>query len=162
MASPLDETMNHDTSADLWETFLDSLPDGEPEPALAGTFSFGDTPDLADELGRLVADGEKTATAEALWTFQASEDPVPEPGDHWVVVDAADEPLCVIQTDDVSVVAFDEVTADHAAAEGEGDRSLSFWRDAHREYYGRTLPEGRAVSDDMPVVCERFHVVYRP
>jgi len=68
--------------------------------------------------------------------------------------------LYVIETESVSIVPFDEGTAKHAAGEGEGDRSLAFWRHTHRAYYERTLPTDRVFSGIMPVVCERFHVVY--
>jgi uncharacterized protein YhfF len=56
-----------------------------------------------------------------------------------------------------------EVGADFAAAEGEGNRSLAFWVDAHRSYFSRECEAaGRRFSEDMLVVCERFRVVRRP
>lgn len=144
----------------LFEAYCETLPPDE-RPSLAGVFSFGDSPALADELVELVLAGEKTATAEAKWTFEANGDPIPEPGDHWVVLDGSGAPRCVIRTTAVEVVPFADVTADHAAAEGEGDGSLAFWREAHIDYYRRTFPEDRSVDREMPVVCERFRVVYR-
>ncbi|HEY6510735.1 MAG TPA: ASCH domain-containing protein, partial [Burkholderiaceae bacterium] len=54
------------------------------------------------------------------------------------------------------------VTAEFAATEGEGDGSLAFWRQAHAEYFARECAGiGRTPNGDMPVVCERFAVVYR-
>lgn len=45
---------------------------------------------------------------------------------------------------------------------GDGDRSLEFWRAAHWPYFVRELAElGIEATRDMPVVCERFEVVYR-
>ncbi|WP_440991512.1 ASCH domain-containing protein [Haloarchaeobius baliensis] len=144
----------------LFESYRETLP-LEERPDLAGAFSFGDTPALADTLADLVYVGKKTATAEAKWTFEAAGEPLPEPGDHWVVLDSGGEPRCVIRTERVEVVPFVDVTADHAAAEGEGDGSLASWRLSHVRYYRRTLPEGRSFDREMPVVCERFRVVYR-
>jgi uncharacterized protein YhfF len=144
----------------LFEAYRETLaPDERPD--LAGVFSFGDSPGLADTLADLVYVGKKTATAEAKWTFEANGDPLPEPGDHWVVLDGSGDPRCVVQTTAVEVVPFADVSADHAAAEGEGDGSLEYWREAHADYYRRTLPEGRAFDREVPVVCERFRVVYR-
>jgi uncharacterized protein YhfF len=59
------------------------------------------------------------------------------------------------------VVAFDEVTEEFAATEGEGDGSLAFWREAHWAAFSRGF-EGtaRSARPDMPVVCERFEVVF--
>jgi uncharacterized protein YhfF len=127
----------------LFEAYPATLPPDE-RPALAGSFSFGDSPAMADELVALVLSGEKTATAEAKWTFEANDEPLPEPGDHRVVVDGDGEPRCVIRTTDVEVVPFVDVSADHAAAVGESDGSLAFWREAHIGHYQRTLPEGRS------------------
>lgn len=144
----------------LFDAHRGTLPPNE-RPELAGVFSFGDSPGLADTLADLVYVGEKTATAEAKWTFEANDEPLPEPGDHWVVLDGDGEPRCVVRTTAVEVVPFVDVGTDHTAAEGEGDGSLAYWREEHIDYYRRTLPEGRSFSRDMPVVCERFRVVYR-
>lgn len=58
-------------------------------------------------------------------------------------------------------VQIREVGATFAAIEGEEDGSLSFWRDAHRQYFTREcIRIGRRFSEDMPVACERFRVVY--
>lgn len=61
----------------------------------------------------------------------------------------------------MEVVRFDEVSEEFAAAEGEGDRSLAFWREAHWAAFSREF-EGmqRSPQPDMPVVCERFEVVF--
>lgn len=48
-----------------------------------------------------------------------------------------------------------------AAIEGEGDGSLSYWRDAHWRYFGRECHRiGKELSLQMLVVCEQFKVVY--
>lgn len=72
------------------------------------------------------------------------------------------KPLCVIETIEVETEPFGEVGEEFAFDEGEDDRSLTRWREEHWRYFSRTLlridrePDGR-----MPVVCERFEVVYR-
>jgi uncharacterized protein YhfF len=58
------------------------------------------------------------------------------------------------------VLPFDEVTAEYAAIEGEGDGSLAYWREAHRAFFGRECERiGRQPVDSMPVVCSIFEVV---
>ena len=49
---------------------------------------------------------------------------------------------------------FEEVSEDFARAEGEGDLSYKWWRDAHEAYYRR---EG-SWAIGMKVVCERFEL----
>ena len=56
---------------------------------------------------------------------------------------------------------LEAVTPELAAAEGEGDGSLEHWRDARWEALSRELSRtGRQPARDMPVVCERFAVVF--
>jgi uncharacterized protein YhfF len=71
------------------------------------------------------------------------------------VLDGRGEPRCVIETTEVTYRRFNEVDASFARDEGEGDRSLAYWRDAHRAYFGRL---GR-LSEDMKLMCERFRLV---
>ena len=126
-------------------------------------FCFGDSESLAEELSALVLAGQKRATAGALWRFEADGKRLPRPGDLSVVTGWDGTPVCVIRTVRVDVLAFDRVPASFAAAEGEGDGSLDFWRRAHRAYFGRECARlGKSFSEDMPVCCEHFELVYAP
>ena len=114
------------------------------------TFAFGDSPALADELVELVVRGIKTATCST-----EDEQNTSAPGERWVVLDGRAEPRCVIETTEVTYRRFGEVDAAFAYDEGEGDRSLDYWRQAHRTYFGR-LGKFR---EDMMLMCERFRLV---
>ena len=113
-------------------------------------FAFGDGPELADELLGLVIRGIKTATCST-----EDEPNTSTPGERWIVLDGHGEPRCVIETTEVSYRRFDEVEANFAFEEGEGDRSLDHWRKAHRAYFTR---RGK-FSEDMMLMCERFRLV---
>jgi uncharacterized protein YhfF len=71
------------------------------------------------------------------------------------VLDSSGTPRCVIETTELSYRRYTEVDAAFAYEEGEGDRSLAYWRDAHRKYFVRL---GR-FSEDMMLMCERFRLV---
>ncbi|KRR17204.1 ASCH domain-containing protein [Bradyrhizobium lablabi] len=114
------------------------------------SFAFGDGPKLADELLDLVIKGVKTATCST-----EDEPNTPTPGEHWIVRDGSGEPRCVIETIEVTYRRFPEVDAAFAHEEGEGDRSLDYWRRAHRTYFGR---QGK-FREDMMLMCERFRLV---
>jgi len=116
------------------------------------TFSFGDSPGLADELAALVLAGKKTATC-----WAASDGPLTEIGKRMVVLSGSGRPLAVIETVELAQRRFHEVDAAFAHDEGEGDRSLARWREAHRRYFGRL----GQFAEDMPLFCERFRVVER-
>ena len=116
------------------------------------SFAFGDDPDLADELLELVLKGVKTATCST-----EDEPNISKPGERWIVLDGRGDPRCVIETTEVTFRRFGDVDAAfaHDEGEGEGDRSLAYWRSAHRNYFGRL---GK-FSEDMMLMCERFRLV---
>ena len=114
------------------------------------SFAFGDSPRLANELLELVIKGVKTATCSTQ-----DEPNTSTPGERWIVLDGSGNPRCVIESTEVSYRRFGEVDAAFAHEEGEGDRSLTYWRQAHRNYFGRL---GR-FSEDMMLMCERFRLV---
>jgi uncharacterized protein YhfF len=117
---------------------------------------------LADELGTLIAQGTKTATCSALWEWEAEGNPIPAPGLITVVLDGRGEPLCIVETVEVSLHKYNEVDAAFAREEGEGDLSLDYWREAHRNYFSRVLRKiDKEFSEEMPLVCERFRVIYK-
>jgi uncharacterized protein YhfF len=147
---------------ELWTEYAATV-GGLDESRFYEAFAFGDSDELAAELAELVLCGTKKATAGSLWTFESMGKPLPSPGDLSVVTTWSGEPLCIIETLSIDVVPFRSVSAEFAAEEGEGDGSLEFWRQAHREYFTRECARlNRAFSDDMPVSCERFRVVYQP
>jgi uncharacterized protein YhfF len=155
--------MENDRIESYWQEYLATFPKDSPARGERyGAEGFGDFPELADELGRLVAGGTKTATCSALWEWEAEDVSLPKVGDKAVVLDGNDEPLCIIETTEVEVRPYGEVDTRFAYEEGEGDRSLKYWREAHWRFFSRTLPNiGKEPAPDMPLVCERFRVVHR-
>jgi uncharacterized protein YhfF len=126
-----------------------------PPPAWA----FGDSAEESDQLLGLVLDGTKTATASALWDYEAESEALPEAGNLSILLDGDGRPRALINTTDVAVVPFDEVDEEHARLEGEGDRSLDHWREAHERFFSGE--SSRGFEPDMPVVLERFEVIYQ-
>lgn len=124
-------------------------------------WAFGATPDHADDLLGLVLDGTKTATSSSAWDLEAEGEDVPQVGAMSIVVDGTGRPRAVLVTTAVEVVPFDRVDADHARAEGEGDRSLDHWREVHRRFFTDHAVHNRGFSPEMPVVTERFEVLYQ-
>ncbi len=114
------------------------------------TFSFGDGPALADELAELVVEGKKTATC---W---AASDGLPtEIGKRMVVLDGRGQPRAIIETVELTQRRFLEVDAAFALDEGEGDRTLAYWREAHQAYFARS----GQFTPDMVLWCERFRLI---
>ena len=123
-----------------WASFFSSLPEGSPYPSRKRTEErWGEGAAMADELGGLIAEGTKTATCSALAEWEADGDVLPQVGDLTMVLSGSGEPLCIIEIAEVRFRRFNEVDADFAREEGEGDRSLDHWREVHRRFFSRSL-----------------------
>jgi uncharacterized protein YhfF len=145
----------------FWEAFV-AKAGPEARARFYEVFHFDDNEPSANELADLVLSGVKRATACLVWVYEARRMPIPKPGDLSVVTWWNGQPVCVIETTRVEIRPYDEVDADFAATEGEGDGSLAFWREAHWRFFSRECQRiGRTPEVKMPVVCERFEVVYR-
>lgn len=120
-------------------------------------WAFGDD---SDKLAELVVQGVKTATSSAYALYEAEGEALPEVGEYSVILDSHDNAVCIIKTTKVYVTSFDKVSEAHAYKEGEGDRSLDYWREVHENFFTRCLKEaGLAFSPSMEVVCEEFEVI---
>jgi uncharacterized protein YhfF len=93
------------------------------------TFSFGDNPELADELADLVLAGKKSATC-----WAAAQGFLTEVGKRMVMLDGSGRARAVIETVELTQRRFAEVDAAFAFDEGEGDQTLAYWRKAHERY----------------------------
>lgn len=145
------------TAEELWREFITIKSVEECE---YDAWAFGVD---ADQLARLVVTGEKTATASAYPLYEVDGEPLPEAGEYSVILDSADNAVCIIRTKKVTVIPFNEVSADHAYKEGEGNKSLDYWREVHRKIFTEWMNEARLeFTTDMEVVCEEFSVVYKP
>ncbi len=130
---------------------------GAPFPASVGP--FGDSVELADELVELVIRGTKRATAGALAQYELENEPIPAPGDLWIVTDGAGAPRALARTTEVRVGPLDSVDDAFAWDEGEGDRSRARWLADHEAFFRRLMPTiGLEFTPDMPTVFERFEV----
>ena len=148
--------------ASFWNEFHRETGQGD-ESRFYEAFYFADSEALANKLAELVLKGTKRATAGAMWWFEAQAKRVPQAGDLSIVTNWSGNPLCVIETRSVEVVPFNEVTAEFARTEGEGDGSLEYWMESHEQYFTREcIASGKEFSKEMLIICERFEVVYRP
>lgn len=100
-----------------------------------GFFSFEDTEKMADELSELVVKKIKTGTSSGYDLYKQENEPLPKVGQLDVVLNGKNEPVCIIKNINVTILPFSEVTKEHAWKEGEGDRTLVYWRKVHAEFF---------------------------
>ena len=124
-------------------------------PTNAVTFSFGDSPEMADDLLALVLAGKKTATCGPVRDFGPGGAEKPVVGRRDVILDGKGRPAAVIETVEVSYCRFDEVDEAFARDEGEGLLTLEDWSNGHKAYWERN----GGWSPDMELICERFRLV---
>lgn len=124
-----------------------------PPPA----WSFGDTPELADQLADDIVAGRKTATTSLLWEYERDGQPVPEDGSLGIVLDGAGEPRALVLSRNVRVVPFSQVDEAHALGEAG---SLGEWRQLHEDFARRSDDGAHPFRPEMPVVLETLEVLY--
>lgn len=152
----MDKTLATD---EMWEAYTATTSRGGDYTVAA----FGDHPQLVDELLALVLDGTKRATAAAVHEFDVVGEPLPRPGDHFVVVDSSGQPRCICRTSEVRIGPLSSVRPAFAWDEGEGDRTREDWLHEHHRYFDRVAEHaGIDLPDDVEVAFERFTVVWPP
>ncbi|CEV67037.1 TPA: ASCH domain-containing protein [Streptococcus pneumoniae] len=121
-------------------------------------WAFGVEPDL---LADLVFKGEKTATASAYDLYVLEDEPLPQVGTFDIILDSQNQSVCIVEITKVSVELFNQVSAQHAFKEGEGDKSLAYWRQVHEDFFRDCLGEaGLTFTPESKVVLEEFRKVY--
>ena len=115
----------------------------------------------ADTLADLVLKGEKTATTSAYDLYALEDEPLPQEGTFDVILDSQNQAVCIVEITKVSVELFNQVSAQHAYKKGEGDKSLTYWRQVHEDFFTECLREaGLTFTPDSKIVLEEFHKVY--
>ena len=105
--------------------------------------------------------GEKTATASAYDLYVLDDEPLPQEGTFDIILDSQNQAVCIVEITKVSVQPFNQVSAQHAFKEGEGDKSLAYWRQVHEDCFAEWLREsGLTFTPESKVVLEEFRKVY--
>ncbi|EHI70014.1 ASCH domain-containing protein [Streptococcus ictaluri] len=143
------------TAEELWKAYQTINPEIGDE---VGAWAFGAKP---DELADLVLKGIKTATASAYDLYQLDQEALPQVGTYDVILNGKGEGVCIVQLTKVSIVPFDEVSAEHAYKEGEDDRTLDTWRQVHQVFFEPYFKAANLVfNQNSMIVLEEFKVVY--
>lgn len=145
---------------EYWEKFLKDT-GRSPDERCAGDINFEAKGFVGDELISLVLSGQKTALFSSFATFAIDQEPLPVSGELYIILDRADNPVCVIELESVNIIPFNEVTWGMAQKEGE-DENLESWREKKRQYLedeGAIL--GFDFSMDIKLVYQTFKVVYK-
>ncbi|GMA46962.1 ASCH domain-containing protein [Tetragenococcus muriaticus] len=148
---------NQDKIQNYWENFIEKK---NIHATQYSAWSFGSSNQMADELAELVVKGDKTATTSAFDLYDENEEK-PKVGEYNIILDGNQQPVCITKTEVVEVIPFHLVSAEHAYHEGEGDRSLKYWRKVHEEFFQKEYAQTeKEFTTNIPCLCEVFKVVY--
>jgi len=156
-------TKEHKTVKEMWKKYLSTI--GENINNTSKTYEswyFCNNEKDANELAELVKKGIKKATASLHCLYEIENETIPKVGDYIIITNWNGIAQCVIHITNINIIPFKNVTQAFAAKEGEGDKTLSFWRKVHRKFFTLELKEySKKFSEDMLVICEEFEVVYQ-
>ncbi|KJY54871.1 Uncharacterized protein JF75_18800 [Lactobacillus kimbladii] len=120
-------------------------------------WAFGSNKKDADELAELVDKGIKTATTSE---YIPGDEDMPKAGDWNIILDSQGDPVCVVQNKVVEIIPYNQISAEHAYHEGEGDRSYQYWRKVHDQFFEDEFKaNGQKFYPQAPMVCEIFEKV---
>lgn len=146
--------------SDYWNEFQLQHPDFKDanEPL---SYYFCDTKKEADACAELVIDKIKQASSPSVWWFEKNKEELPKIGDLAIVTNWDNEPKAIIRTKKVELVKFKNITSEYAFIEGEGDKSLAYWKKVHWAYYTNEMkPFGEEPNEEMEIVCEYFETIW--
>ncbi len=153
--------MENASARNLWGDFLDKHLEFASEDA-PKVIHFCDNEKDANTCVDLVCKDVKRATSHSLLGLQLRREELPKIGDFAVVTDWSGKAKSVIRTTSVRLIPFFSVREEHARLEGEGDKSLEYWKKTHWDYYTRELEEfGRTPLESMIVVFEEFENLFQ-
>jgi hypothetical protein len=155
-----DVTNNNNRIDQYWNKFIKDTGRKESDRC-SGDLIFEAKGFVSDELIALVISGKKNAFFTTWATYTIDGEPLPLSGELYVVLDRANNPRCIIETESVEIVPFNQVTWEMAKLEGE-DQNLEEWHQKKIEYLedeGAIL--GFEFTEDIKLVFQRFKVVYR-
>jgi uncharacterized protein YhfF len=109
------------------------------------------------EVFDLILARDKTGTFTLPWIVEHTDQPQSAVGDCIILIDFDGTPQLLVRIDAIHQTAWSRITARDTAVDGSPVRDLATWIPLHTEYWNSILkPFQLAITDDMPVLIERF------
>jgi uncharacterized protein YhfF len=148
-----------DSIQNFWREFCAENPEIKMDEPYEIWF-FANNRETAKNLAELVLSGKKKATA-SLMEYETDTGDGGTVGGYSVITDFDGNPQCVIVTTEVRALPFSEVDAQFAFDEGEGDRTLNYWRKAHTRFFKECCRELNVEFDESKLICcKRFKKLF--
>ena len=145
---------------DYWKRFLKETNRPQQCP-YAGEMEFADNKEDSIYFLSQILSGQKQANFTTLKSFEIDMESLPKKGFYSILVDYLENPVGVIETVDVLIVPFNQITQEMAMWDGSSS-SLEEWRAFKKEefiYDGQVM--GYEFDESMPVVIDKFNLVWK-
>ena len=122
---------------------------------------FCNDKESANNLANLVKEGIKKGTSSLEKSYTFDTEPIPREKDISIIINWDKEPKCIIKTIKINKYKFKDVPEKFALIEGEGDRSINYWKKIHLDFFTKEADGyGFKFNDELVVICEEFRVIY--
>ena len=109
-----------------------------------------------EKLISLVLSGEKRATTSLYSEYIKNKEPLPKIGEKSIIQHDNNNDACLIEVENVIITEFKNITEELAFIEGEGDKSLEYYRNEHYKIFKKIDSN---FNDESKVVFEMFKVI---
>ncbi|MFB4213499.1 ASCH domain-containing protein [Shouchella sp. JSM 1781072] len=120
----------------MWQSFVKENPAYTDRPYQAWAFGDG-TKKMADDLCDLVVKGIKRGTSSYFLEYEKDGSPLPTEGQMNLILDGDGVAQAIMVTTKIDLLPYNEVTEEHAFAEGEGDQTLAYWKSVHQPFFSQ-------------------------
>ncbi len=108
-----------------------------------------------------IQSGAKTGTYTLPWLLEKTGQPRARDGDYVVLIDYDGTPTLLLRMVSQETVAFGAIDARITGLDGPSVRDVEVWKPLHQKFWdGELAAYGLSVTPDMPVLVERFALVY--
>ncbi len=109
-----------------------------------------------DKLIELVLKGQKRATTSLYNEYIKEQESLPKKGEKSIIQYSNNKDACLIVIEKVIITQFKNITEELAFIEGEGDKSLKYYKDEHTKIFKEI---DKSFSEESKVVFEIFKVL---
>lgn len=118
-------------------------------------WKFAGDKNSCNELFNLVKKGIKTATS---YLYLNDSDLFQE--EYSILINYDDTEEILLKTTKIYKEKFINITKEHAYKEGEGDRSLEYWKRVHKKFFSKELSNKNIeFNEEIEIICEEFEII---
>ena len=109
-----------------------------------------------DKLIELVLKGQKRATTSLYNEYIKEQESLPKKGEKSIIQYSNNKDACLIVIERLIITQFKNIAEELAFIEGEGDKSLKYYKDEHTKIFKEI---DKSFSEESKVVFEIFKVL---